>query len=64
MMSRRPDFKSKSGGWVAWTNQDKNGNPYLNISIEGIGREVLFKVIEKEEEPIAVEEKIEEGTNN
>jgi len=49
MEGRRPDFKSKNGGWVCWTGEDKNGNPYLNITVEGVGKTTLFKVHDKTE---------------
>lgn len=33
---RSPDFVAKEG-LAVWTNQDKNGNPYLSIKIPVLG---------------------------
>lgn len=41
---RRPDFSAREGVSV-WTNQDKNGDPYLSISIPLLNIRVnAFKV--------------------
>jgi len=45
---RRPDFTAREGVSV-WTNQDKNGNPYLSIHIPLLNIRVnCFKTKESE----------------
>ena len=47
--ARRPDFIAREGVSV-WTNQDKNGDPYLSISIPLLNIKVnAFKVKEPEQ---------------
>lgn len=40
---KKPDFKSKFGGWCAWKGVDKNIKEYLHVTIEGLGSQTLFK---------------------
>ena len=46
---RMPDFSSRDGVAV-WTNQDKNGKPYLTIKIALLGISVNAFSTEKQKE--------------
>lgn len=47
--ARRPDFSAREGVSV-WTNQDKNGKPYLSIHIPLLNIRVnCFKVPDQNE---------------
>jgi uncharacterized protein (DUF736 family) len=47
---RAPDFQNGQFGISVWTNQDKNGNPYLSIKIPALGvDEHVFPTFKKEE---------------
>jgi hypothetical protein len=61
---RAPDFKSKNGGWIAWVNTDKYNKPYLTVTIEGIGKEFLFKnePFKKESKPEPQQSQLNEPT--
>lgn len=56
--TRRPDFKSKNGGWVCWVNIDKNKRKYLSVHIEGIGKQVLFSTDDSVPEEKIIEERV------
>lgn len=50
---RAPDFASSQYGVSIWTNEGKNGKPYLTIRIPLLGLSIpCFKIEGKQEVPV------------